>query len=83
MDFISSAAKLVEWNPSGETSQQFKSRKYRHQKDVERKNKNNGMKEHNKQNIAYKEEMFVDSSTCPLYPFILMFWTHPKDRQKC
>ena len=38
----------------GETSQQFKNRKYQHQKDVENKNKNHGIYCHLKQNKKHK-----------------------------
>ena len=48
----------------GETSQQFKNRKYQHQKDVGNKNKNNGIYFHLKQNkknkIAWEYAIFVD-----------------------
>ena len=48
----------------GETSQQFKNRKYQHQRDVENKNKNNGIYCHLKQNkqhkIAWEEAIFID-----------------------
>ena len=43
------AAKVVEWNPSKETSQQFKSMKSQHQKDVEQK------QQYNIYSIAWKE----------------------------
>ena len=49
----------------GETSQQFKNRKYQHQSDVENKNKNNGiychLKHNKKQKIAWEEAIFVDT----------------------
>ena len=48
----------------GETSQQFKNRKYQHQKDVQNKNSNNGiychLKKNKKHKIAWEEAIFID-----------------------
>ena len=48
----------------GETSQQFKNRKYQHQKDVQNKNENNGiychLKKNKKHKIAWEKVIFVD-----------------------
>ena len=48
----------------GETSQQFKDRKYQHKKDIEHKNTNNGiychLKKNKKHKIAWEQAIFVD-----------------------
>ena len=48
----------------GETSQQFKDRKYQHKKDIEHKNTNNGiychLKKNKKNKIAWEQAIIVD-----------------------
>ena len=48
----------------GETSQQFKDRKYQHKKDIEHKNTNNGiychLKKNKKHKIAWEQAIFID-----------------------